>query len=125
MTDERRDRGMATRRKVLGDAYVDRAVAATGDFDRPFQDFVTASGWGDIWSRPGLDLKTRSLVTLATVAAIGRQEELAIHVRGALNNGCTPEEIREVFLHTSLYCGVAAGADAIYLAKDIIEGPKT
>lgn len=122
MSEDRRARGDATRRQVLGDAYVDRATAATGNFDRPFQDFVTEAGWGDVWSRPGLDLKTRSLVTLAMVSAIARPEELAIHIRGALNNGCTAEEIREVFLHTSLYCGVAAGADAIYAAKDIFEG---
>jgi len=121
MSGERRDRGLATRRQVLGDAYVDKAIAATSDFDQPFQDFVTEAGWSDVWSRPTLDLKTRSLVTIAMVSALSRPDELAIHIRGALNNGCTPEEIREVFLHTSLYCGVAAGADAIYLAKDIIE----
>ena len=120
MTDDRRARGLATRRKVLGDAYVEEAQAATDAFDEPFQNFVTESGWGDVWSRPGLDLKTRSLVTLAMVSALGRADELAIHIRGAFNNGCTPDEVREVFLHTTLYCGVAAGADATFLAKQIL-----
>jgi 4-carboxymuconolactone decarboxylase len=115
------EKGLETRKAVLGEDYVERALSNASDFDRPFQELVTEFGWGAVWSRPGLTLRERSLITLATVAALNRADELAIHVRAALANGCTAEEIRETFLHTSLYAGVAAGADAIYLAKSMIE----
>jgi 4-carboxymuconolactone decarboxylase len=113
-------KGLSLRKAVVGEDYVAKALASATDFDRPFQDLITQYGWGAVWSRPGLSLRDRSLVTLATIAALSRPDELAIHIRAALTNGCTPEEIRETFLHTTLYAGVAAGADATYLAKDII-----
>lgn len=121
MSDERYRRGLETRRRVLGDGYVDRALASVDEFSQPFHEWLTASGWGDIWSRPGLDLRTRSLITIASAAALGRSDELAIHIRAALDNGCTAEELSELFLHTALYCGVALGADAMAVATEVLK----
>jgi 4-carboxymuconolactone decarboxylase len=119
--EERREAGMQTRREVLGDEHVDRAVAGATDFTAPFQDFITRYAWGEIWSRPGLTRPERSMITLAVLAALGRHEELAMHVRGALRNGVTPEEIREVLLHTAVYAGVPAANSAFAIAKTTVE----
>jgi 4-carboxymuconolactone decarboxylase len=112
---------MQTRREVLGDEHVDRAVAGTTEFTAPFQDFITRYAWGEIWNRPGLTRPQRSMVTLAVLTALGRHEELAMHVRAALRNGLTPEEIREVLLHTAVYAGVPAANSAFAIAKSTIE----
>lgn len=123
MTEEERERfeaGLRTRREVLGGEYVDRALANADDFTRPFQEFVTIQAWDTIWNRPGLDRRTRSIINLATLAALGRSEELALHTRGALNNGVTPDEIREVFIHISGYAGFPAAVTAFRTAQPII-----
>lgn len=112
--------GMKTRRQVMGDAFVDRALANATDFTRPLQDFITEHAWGSVWQRPGLDLKTRSLVTVAMLTALGRHHELAGHLRGALNNGATAEEIREVLLHATVYCGVPLAAEALRCAEKVL-----
>ncbi|MCA0327367.1 MAG: 4-carboxymuconolactone decarboxylase [Proteobacteria bacterium] len=117
------DQGLATRRRVLGDEYVDRALAGATPFTEPLQQYITRNAWGDVWQRPGLDLKTRSLITVAMLTALGKQHELRSHVRGALNNGATPEEIREVLLHASIYCGVPAAVDAFRSAAEVVDGP--
>ncbi len=115
--DERYESGMRVRREVLGDAHVDRAVANTSDFTAPFQDFITRTAWGDIWSRPGLDRRTRSLLTLAVLTALRAEQEIAMHVRAALRNGATREEIAETLLHATLYAGVPAGNAAFAAAQ--------
>ncbi|GGL43255.1 bifunctional 3-oxoadipate enol-lactonase/4-carboxymuconolactone decarboxylase PcaDC [Planomonospora parontospora] len=119
--------GMAVRRQVLGDAHVDRAVARTTDFTRDFQDLITRYAWGEIWTRPGLDRRTRSCVTLTALVARGHLEELAMHVRAALRNGLTPDEIGEVLLQTAIYCGVPAANAAFAVAQRVLdetgEGP--
>jgi 3-oxoadipate enol-lactonase len=120
MTDPKRDRGMEIRREVLGDDYVDAAAARTTDFSADFQDLLTRYVWGEVWARPGLDRRTRSCVTLALLAALNRQEELAVHVRGARRNGVTDDEIKEVLLHSAAYCGVPAANTAFKIALDIL-----
>jgi 4-carboxymuconolactone decarboxylase len=112
--------GMAVRRQVLGDAHVDRAVAATTPFTAPFQDFITRYAWGEVWSRPGLDRRTRSAVTLAMLVALRSEEELAMHVRAALRNGLRPEEIGEVLLHAAVYAGVPAANAAFAVAQRVL-----
>jgi 4-carboxymuconolactone decarboxylase len=124
MDPKRYDAGMAVRRKVLGDAYVDQAMAAAPEFLKPLQELVTENCWGAIWTREGLPLKTRSLITLATLAALRATTELKTHVLGALRNGCTKEEIQEVLLQSAVYCGVPAGIEAFRAAKDVIESWK-
>lgn len=114
--------GMRIRREVLGDEHVDRAVARTTDFTRDFQDFVTRYAWGEVWARPGLDRRTRSCITLTALVALGRDEELAMHVRAALRNGLTPDEIREVLLQTAIYCGVPAANSAFAIAQRVLDG---
>jgi 4-carboxymuconolactone decarboxylase len=121
MSDSRHDDGMRVRRAVLGDAYVDRAVERTTPFTAPFQDFITEVVWNDIWSRPGLDRRARSLVTLALLTALGHEGELALHVRGALRNGVTQAEIGEVLLHAVAYVGVPAGNRAFAVAQRVLE----
>ena len=118
------DKGLATRRQVMGDPFVDAAFAGATDFTLPMQHYITANAWGDVWQRPGLDLKTRSLITIAFLTALGKQHELKGHVRGALNNGATPEEIREVLLHASIYCGVPTAVEAFRSAAEVVDGPK-
>ncbi len=113
--------GMAVRRAVLGDAHVDRAVAATTPFTAAFQDLITRYAWGEIWTRPGLDRKTRSCVTLTALVAQGHHQELAMHVRAALRNGLTPDEIQEVLLQTAIYCGVPAANNAFAIASRVLE----
>ena len=114
------EEGMAVRREVLGDAHVDRAVAATTPFTAPFQDFITRYAWGEVWSRPGLDRRTRSAVTLAMLVALRSEEELAMHVRAALRNGLRPAEIGEVLLHAAVYAGVPAANAAFAVAQRVL-----
>ena len=127
MTDrtdrERFDDGMAVRRAVLGDAHVDRAAAGTTDFTADFQDFITRYAWGDIWSRPGLERRMRSAVTLTALIAHGHFEELAMHVRGALKNGLTQNEIKEIILQSAVYCGVPAANSAFRVAQEVLSEP--
>jgi 4-carboxymuconolactone decarboxylase len=119
MTDH--EQGMKTRREVLGEEHVDRAVANTTPFTEPFQDFITRYAWGEIWSRPGLDRKTRSCITLAALVSLGAENEIAMHVRAALTNGLTPDEIAEVILHTAIYAGVPRANSAFAIAKQVLE----
>ena len=123
MTDERFERGMEVRRQVLGDEHVDRAVERTTPFTEDFQDLITRYAWGEIWNRPGLDRRTRSCVTLTALVALGRDEELAMHVRAALRNGLTPDEIKEVLLQTAIYCGVPAANAAFAIAQRVLDEP--
>jgi 4-carboxymuconolactone decarboxylase len=120
MTDEY-EQGMSTRRAVLGDEHVDRAVAGTTPFTQPFQDFITRYAWGSVWSRPGLDRRARSMITLAVLTAIRAEGEIAMHVRAALRNGLTPEEIAEVILHTAVYAGVPAANAAFAIANETLD----
>ncbi|MDB5875255.1 MAG: 4-carboxymuconolactone decarboxylase-like protein [Ramlibacter sp.] len=119
------DKGLATRRAVLGNDYVQAALDRATDFTAPLQDLVTRHAWGNTWQRKGIDLRTRSLVTVSMLVALGRMHELKIHVRGALNNGVTPEELQEIFLHASVYCGFPAAVDAFRTAAEVVEGTKT
>jgi 4-carboxymuconolactone decarboxylase len=112
--------GLAVRRDVLGHEYVDKQVASVDEFMVPFQKMVTEWCWGDVWTRPGLDRRTRSLLNLAMLTALNRPHEVRLHVRGAINNGVTPEEIREVLLQTAVYCGVPAALDSFRIAKEVL-----
>jgi 4-carboxymuconolactone decarboxylase len=115
------DRGMRTRREVLGDEHVDEAVARTTGFTEDFQDLITRYAWGEIWSRDGLDRRTRSCITLTALVALGREEELAMHVRAALRIGLSPDEIKEVLLHSAIYCGVPAANGAFAVAQRVLD----
>jgi 4-carboxymuconolactone decarboxylase len=121
MNDDTHEAGMKVRREVLGDEHVDGAVAATSPFTEAFQDFITRYAWGSVWTRDGLDRRTRSCITLAILTALGRENEIAMHVRAGLRNGLTSEEIAEVLLHTAVYAGVPAANAAFAIAKPIIE----
>ena len=124
MSDERdgkHARGMEVRRAVLGDAHVDGAIERTTPFTEDFQDFITRYAWGEIWSRPGLDRRTRSIVTLTALVASGREHELEMHVRAALVNGLTPNEIGEVLLQCAVYCGVPAANGAFAIAQRVVD----
>src|SRR5256885_2449948 len=112
--------GMEIRRAVLGDDHVDRALARQDEFTAPFQDFITRYAWGEVWARPGLDRRTRSCVTVALLTALRSHEELALHIRAALRNGVTPDELQEVLLHTAVYAGVPAANSAFALAQEIL-----
>jgi len=120
---DRHETGMRVRREVLGDAHVDRATASTTPFDAPFQRFITETAWGTLWAGDAIDRRTRSLVTIAILAALGRHEELALHLRASANTGATPEEIREALLHVAVYAGVPAANAAFALAKSILTPP--
>ena len=120
MQDEQYQRGLATRREVMGDDFVDRALAGTTPFTQPIQDHISRAAWGDVWQRPGLDRRTRSLITVAMLTALGKQHELKGHVRGALNNGATPAEIQEVLLHAAIYCGIPTAVDAFRTAAEVV-----
>jgi 4-carboxymuconolactone decarboxylase len=120
MTDDSYEAGMRIRREVLGDAHVDRAVDSTTDFTAPFQDFITRYAWGSVWARDGLDRRTRSAITLAVLTALGRENELAMHVRAARTNGLTADEISEVLLHTAVYAGVPATNAAFAIAQRVL-----
>jgi 4-carboxymuconolactone decarboxylase len=113
--------GLTTRSQVLGPEYVDRALGTATDYTQPMQEFITRNAWGNVWQRPGLDLKTRSLITVAMLTAQGKQHELKAHARGALNNGATPEELREVMLHATVYCGFPTAIDAFRSVTEVIE----
>ena len=126
MTDDMFDRGMVVRRQVLGDQHVDRAVAAATDLTQDFQQLITRYVWGEIWTRPGLDRRTRSCITVAMLVALNRPEELALHLRAAMTNGVTRAEIKEVLLQTAIYCGVPAANAAFAIAQRVLgeaEGP--
>lgn len=118
---ERYEAGLQVRREVLGQDYVDRAIESADEFSRPFQELVSRYCWGDVWRREGLDRKQRSLINLAMIAALNRPHELKLHIRGALNNGLSREEIREVFLQVMIYCGAPAGLDACRLARQVFK----
>ncbi len=113
--------GIDTRTQVMGTEFVDRAIGNATDYTLPMQEFITRNAWGNVWQRPGLDLKTRSLVTVAMLTALGKQHELKGHVRGALNNGATPEELREVMLHATVYCGFPSAIDAFRTVTEVVE----
>jgi 4-carboxymuconolactone decarboxylase len=115
------DDGMRIRREVLGDEHVDRAVERTTEFSADFQDLITRYAWGEIWSRPGLDRRTRSAITITALVARGQLDELALHVRAALRNGLTPEEIKEVLLQSAIYCGVPAANSAFAVAQRVLD----
>jgi len=112
--------GLAVRKAVLGNEYVEKSLANADDFTRPFQELVTEACWGTIWTRPGLPRKTRSLLNVAMLTALGRTHELKLHIRGALNNGCTKEEIQEVLLQATMYCGMPAGLDGFRAADEVL-----
>jgi 4-carboxymuconolactone decarboxylase len=113
--------GDRTRREVLGDEHVDRAAERTTEFTAPFQDFITRYAWGEVWNRPGLDRRQRSMITLTALTALRAEGELELHVRAALRNGLTPEEIREVLLHTAVYAGVPAANAAFAIAQRVLD----
>ena len=117
---DRYDEGMRVRREVLGDEHVDAAVEATTDDTSDFQDLITRYAWGEIWARPGLDRRTRSAITLMALVALNREHELAMHIRAALRNGLTREEIGEVLLQSAIYCGVPAANGAFAILRDVI-----
>lgn len=115
------DEGMQVRREVLGDEHVDRAVAGTTELTADFQDLITRYAWGEIWSRPGLDRKTRSMITLTALTALNHHHELALHLRAALRNGVTKDEIKEVLLQSAIYCGVPAANRAFAIAQEVLD----
>jgi 4-carboxymuconolactone decarboxylase len=115
------EKGLGIRRAVLGSEYVDKSIAAADDFTRPLQEIVTQYCWGEVWGRPNLERKTRSLLNLAMLSALNRPHEIKLHVRGALNNGVSKDEIREVFLQVAIYCGVPAAMDSFRIAKEVFK----
>ena len=125
MTDARYDQGLAMRREVLGGRYVEQAAARTTDLTRDFQTLVTEFGWGTIWTRPGLDLRSRSMITLTALIARGRDDELALHIRAALRNGLSWDEIKEVLLQTAVYCGMPDANAAFRIAARVFEETET
>ena len=122
MKDKQFEDGLKTRKQVMGEDFVDKAFAGATEFTMPLQEFITRNAWGTVWQRDGLDMKTRSLVTVAMLTALGRSHELKGHLRGALNNGATPEELREVLLHAAVYCGAPLAVDAFRVAQEVVEG---
>ena len=126
MDDRKRfEDGMKVRREVLGNAHVDRARSEQTGFNAEFQDLITRYAWGEIWTRPGLDRKTRSLITIGMMIALNRPDELRLHLRAALNNSVTHDELREVLLHSAIYCGVPAANSAFHVAEEILMQTKT
>jgi 4-carboxymuconolactone decarboxylase len=121
MTDPAYERGMEVRREVLGDEHVDSAAGRTTDFTADFQELITRYAWGEIWTRPGLDRRTRSCMTLTALVALNRMDELGMHVRAARRNGLTKEEIKEVLLHSAIYCGVPAANAAFAVAQQVLD----
>jgi len=115
------EKGLSIRREVLGADYVDNAIRTADDFNRPLQELVTQYCWGEIWGRPGLDRKTRSLINLAMISALNRPHEVKMHIKGALNNGLTKNDIQEVFLQVAIYCGVPAAVDSFRLAREVFK----
>lgn len=121
MNKELFERGLKIRREVLGAEYVDASISNADDFNMAMQELVTQYCWGDVWNRPGLDRRTRSFLNLAMITALNRPHELKLHVRGAINNGLTKDEIREVFLQTAIYCGVPAAIDSFRTAREVFK----
>lgn len=121
MNKELFDKGMEVRRAVVGEAYVERSMKAADDFNMPMQELVTQFCWGEVWTRPGLDRRSRSILNLGMIAALNRPEELALHVRGAINNGVTKDEIRECFLQVAVYCGMPAGLGSFKVAREVFK----
>lgn len=119
--DEQFEQGLQMRQRVMGEAFVDKAFANAGDFTAPLQEFVTRNAWGTTWCRDGLDLKTRSLLTLSMLTALGRATEIKGHVRGAINNGATMQEIQETLLHAAVYCGFPLAIDAFRSAHEVLK----
>ena len=119
MSDQNFEGGMKVRREVLGDSHVDRAEANKTDFDADFQRFITETAWGAVWTRPGLERKTRHLLTIAMLAALGKEKELAMHIHATVNTGVTPEEVKEVFHQVAIYAGVPAANSAFAIAKQV------
>jgi len=122
-TDVAFEQGLAKRTQVMGQSFVDKAFAGATDFTLPMQHHITRAAWGDTWQREGLDLKTRSLITVAMLTALGKSHELKGHVRGALNNGATKEELQEVLLHAAIYCGVPAAVEGFRAAAEVVDAP--
>jgi 4-carboxymuconolactone decarboxylase len=125
MNDPQFEAGLAMRKQVMGEDFVARAFAGETDFTAPLQEHITRAAWGDVWQRPGLDLKTRSLITVAMLTALGKQHELKGHIRGALNNGATVQEIQEVLLHATIYCGVPTAVEAFRSAAEVVGATST
>jgi 4-carboxymuconolactone decarboxylase len=121
MSEDLYEQGLKIRRQVMGDAYVDRALASADEFSAEMQKLVTETAWGRVWSRPGLDRKTRSLLNLAMLPALNRMHEFRGHVRGAVNNGCTEDEIREALLQVAIYCGMPAALEAFRNAREVLD----
>ena len=121
MDEELYAKGMKTRRSVLGNEHVDKAEANKTDFDKEFQEYITNNAWGSVWSRPGLTKRERSLITIALMAALGHDEELALHLRATKNTGASSDDVKEVLLHTAVYAGVPASNKAFKIAKDILK----
>ena len=121
MSEDQRRKGMEVRRAVLGDAHVDRSMASKNPLTEEFQDLLTRYAWGEIWTRPGLDRRTRSCITVAMLVALGQTEELKVHLRGALNNGVTIDELKEVLLQSAVYCGIPAANTAFRVAAKVFE----
>jgi 4-carboxymuconolactone decarboxylase len=121
MNKELFERGLQARREVLGAEYVDASIRNADDFNMPMQELVTQYCWGDVWNRPGLDRRTRSFLNLAMITALNRPHELKLHVKGAINNGLTKDEIREVFLQAAIYCGVPAAIDSFRVAREVFK----
>lgn len=122
--DQQFEDGLQMRKKVMGEDFVEKAFANADDFTMPLQEFISRNAWGTVWCRDGLDLKTRSLVTVSMLTALGRSHELKGHIRGALNNGATQEEIREVLLHAAIYCGAPAAVEGFRVAQEVIAAAK-
>ena len=120
-TDQQFEDGLAIRRQVMGEQFVDAAFANADAFTAPIQEFITRNAWGTVWCRDGLELKTRSLITLSMLIALGRSQEIKGHVRGALNNGVSPEELREVLLHAAVYCGAPLALDATRSVQEVLK----
>lgn len=123
MKDQQFEDGLKMRKQVMGEEFVSKAFAGASDFTMPLQEFITRNAWGTVWCRDGLELKTRSLITVAMLTALGRSQELKGHLRGALNNGATPEEIREVLLHAAVYCGAPLAVEAFRIAQEVVDAP--
>ncbi len=121
MDKEMFEKGLSIRRAVLGADFVDKAIASADDFNRPLQELVTQYCWGEVWGRPGLDRKTRSIMNLAMLSALNRPHEVKMHIKGALNNGLTKDDIKEVFLQVAIYCGVPAAVDSFRVAKEVFQ----
>ncbi len=119
-TNDQYEQGLATRKEVMGEDFVANALIGATPFTQPLQEHITRAAWGDIWQRPGLDRKTRSLITVAMLTALGKQQELKGHIRGAINNGVSVQELQEVLLHATIYCGIPAAAESFRTANEVV-----